>query len=321
MDADLLPYAGKLAALAASIIWSCSISLYKAHGHGVPAQVLNLNKLLVALIGFSLIVGTLNFLAWHGMLQGSYAFPKSWEKTGWLMASGVIGLTLGDTFFFASIRYLGAALTAALQCLTPPLNALIDWIYLGKSMNNLQVLGMVVIVVAVAGVILAAAPQKSGEKVTRRWLYGLGTSIASAICTAGSYALTGEMLKNESIFPCVLLRVIPAFLVLALITGTSTTGRQGMVMLWSQPRKLGYLILAAFLGTIIGISLQAYAFQLVDTGIVSTLSTTYPIFVIPVAAYFLKEHPTPMQIVWTFLAIIGIALLTLPASVWSGWLT
>ncbi len=129
------------------------------------------------------------------------------------------------------------------------------------------------------------------------------------------------MLKNESIFPCVLLRIITAFLVLAFVTGCSKSGRLGAITLWSQPRKLGYLILAAFLGTIIGISLQAYAFQLVDTGIVSTLSTTYPIFVIPVAAYFLKELPTTMKIFLTILAIAGIALLTLPASVWSGWLT
>ena len=77
---------------------------------------------------------------------------------------------------------------------------------------------------------------------------------------------------------------------------------------------------AATLGAVVGLSLQGYAFQHVDTGIVSTLSTTYPIWVIPVAAFFLKEYPTPMQVFCTILAIVGIALLMLPPSFWIGWL-
>lgn len=87
-----------------------------------------------------------------------------------------------------------------------------------------------------------------------------------------------------------------------------------------HPRKLGYLGLAAFLGTLLGISFLSYAFQHADTGIVSTLSTTYPIFVIPIAALFLKEYPKIRQVLLTLLAIGGIALLMLPPSFWSGWL-
>ncbi|HMO35470.1 MAG TPA: DMT family transporter, partial [Gemmatales bacterium] len=138
MDAAIYPMLGKLAALAASLIWSCSISLYRYHGAGVPAQTLNLYKLLVALVGFSaitLILQGLHLLGWVGEAPH---FPQSWEKSGWLMLSGLIGLTLGDTLFFFSIRYLGAALTAAIQCLTPPLNALIDWMVLKVPMTSIQ---------------------------------------------------------------------------------------------------------------------------------------------------------------------------------------
>ncbi|HMP15768.1 MAG TPA: EamA family transporter, partial [Gemmatales bacterium] len=78
--------------------------------------------------------------------------------------------------------------------------------------------------------------------------------------------------------------------------------------------------LAAVLGTLIGISLLSYAFQHASTGIVSTLSTTYPVFVLPIAALFLNEYPKIRQVLFTLLAIIGIALLMLPGEVWSVWL-
>ncbi len=320
MDADVLPYAGKLAALAASVIWSCSISLYRYHGDGVPAQTLNLYKLFVALIGFSLVVAGWHLLQGFGWISGAPRFPASWQKSGWLMLSGVIGLTLGDTLFFFAIRHLGAALTAALQCLTPPLNALIDWVYLNKPMTSVQVIGLAVIVLSVAGVILSKAPKSEDSDKEKNWLLGVMAAIGAAVCSAIGFAITGYHVKDENIFTCNILRVAPSFAVLLVLAIGTSTGRTGVRYLMGHPRKLGYLGLAAFLGTLLGISFLSYAFQHADTGIVSTLSTTYPIFVIPIAALFLKEYPKIRQVLLTLLAIGGIALLMLPPSFWSGWL-
>lgn len=318
MDAEWYPYLGKLAALAASIVWSCSITLYRAQGDGIPAQTLNLYKLFVAFVGFSAFVIVMQF----GPAEYAPRFPASWQKSGWLMVSGIIGLTLGDTLFFFSIKHLGAGLTSALQCLTPPLNALIDWLYLNKQMTSVQMVGLLIVVIAVAGVVLAGARQR--QRISKEhdalWFLGLLTAIGSAISSAVSYAITGEALKGESIWTCNILRFAPAFAVLLLFAVGTRGGRAGVKYLVTQPRKMGMLTLAAFLGTIVGISLLSFGFQHADTGIVSTLSTTYPIWVVGVAALFLKEYPSPLQLFCTLLAIFGIALLMLPASVWSGWL-
>lgn len=318
MDADILPYVGKCAALAASVIWSCSISLYRYHGDGVPAQTLNLYKLFVALIGFSLIVASLNLFQIFGWVSGAPKFPASWQKSGWLMLSGVIGLTIGDTLFFFAIRYLGAALTSALQCLTPPLNALIDWYYLDKPMTGIQVLGLTVIVLSVAGVILSQAPKSSNSDQGRNWMLGVLAAVGAAVCSAIGFAITGYHVKDENIFACNVLRVAPSFAVLLVLALFTTTGRAGVRFLITHPSKMVWLGLAAILGTLMGISFLSYAFQHADTGIVSTLSTTYPIFVIPIAAVFLKEYPKIRQVFLTLLAIVGIALLMLPSSFWSG---
>ena len=266
MDSEWSPYLGKLAALAASVVWSCSITLYRAQGDGIPAQTLNLYKLFVALVGFSAFVVVMQF----GPAEYAPRFPASWQKSSWLMLSGVVGLTLGDTLFFFAIKHLGAGLTSALQCLTPPLNALIDWVYLSKQMTAIQTIGLIIVVVAVAGVVLAGARrrQRISKEHDALWFFGLVAAVGSAVCSAVSYAITGEALKGESIWTCNILRFAPAFGVLLLFACFSRRGRVGVQHLVSHPRKMGILTLAAFLGTIVGISLLSYGFQHADTGIV-----------------------------------------------------
>src|SRR5262245_41617156 len=82
---QMMPYAGELAALAASLIWSCSISLYRAQGVGVPAQTLNLYKLLIATIGFTLIIAAGRIAFYWGWISTNITLPVSSEKIGWLM--------------------------------------------------------------------------------------------------------------------------------------------------------------------------------------------------------------------------------------------
>jgi len=207
-----------------------------------------------------------------------------------------------------------------LQCLTPPMNVMIDWVYFDKPMTFIQLMGLIVIVVSVAGVILAGRQGRLALKETHNWTLGLIAAICSATCSAIAYAIAGELLKGENIFACTILRIAPALLILAIFAAFTPIGKQGVSFLLSHPKKIRYLTLAAILGTVIGMSFLSYGFQHEATGIVSTLSTTYPIWVIPVAAIFLKEHPTPMQIVCTILAIGGIALLMIPAEMWLSWL-
>ncbi|HMP15769.1 MAG TPA: DMT family transporter, partial [Gemmatales bacterium] len=201
---------------------------------------LNLYKLLVALVGFSaitLILQGLHLLGWVGEAPH---FPQSWEKSGWLMLSGLIGLTLGDTLFFFSIRYLEAALTAVIQCLTPPLNALIDWMVLKVPMTSIQVLGLFIIVLSVAGVVLAQAPRQQTVQ-SHYWVLGLLAAIGSAVASAVGFAITGYHVQNESIFTCNILRVAPSLLVLVLFALSTRSGRAGVRYLFSKPGKLLWL--------------------------------------------------------------------------------
>jgi len=320
MDAWKVPYAGELAALAASLIWSCSISLYRAQGVGVPAQTLNLYKLFVALIGFTLILGTAHVAYLWGWIAGDVVFPASSEKLYYLALSGIIGFTISDTLFFASIHRLGAQLTAAVQCLTPPLNALIDWwLYPDRPLALLQILGMSLTLLAVGGVILSGSPVAGLRMGSRGWWWGLFFAVACAVLQAVSYAMVHLLVDGENVMAVTLVRITPAFLVLLLLAAFTKPGRAGVRVISQNARRLKLLTVAGMLGTVIGLTLLTFGLQHAPTGVVSTLSGTYPIWLIPIASFFLKEHPRPVQIVCTILAVFGIAMLAVPKELTAVW--
>jgi drug/metabolite transporter (DMT)-like permease len=313
MDFTHFPYLGECSALAASLIWSCSVTIYRAWGQELPAQTLNLFKLLVALIGYT------------GLIAVLYAtgcpptWPTTWEKIGWLTVSGVIGFTIGDTFFFASISRLGAQLSSAIQCLTPPITALINWLYLETALSFPQMIGLTITVFAVMAVILAGSPVTGLRVGSRGWWYGLLFAVLSAIFNAISYSMMGHLFKNENLFCCLTIRIAPALLLLVIPAMFTPLGRSGVRLMLVWPKRLAYLTLAAFLGTVVGMTFLSLAFQHTSSEIVSTLATTYPVWVIPVASFFLKEHPKPIQILGTILAVVGVALLAIPQELYAIW--
>lgn len=313
MDLNHFPYLGECSALIASLIWSCSVTIYRAWGQQLPAQTLNLFKLLIALIGYTVLIIVLYTIGYPP------TWPVTWEKIGWLMLSGIIGFTIGDTFFFASISRLGAQLTSAIQCLTPPITALINWLYLGTFLSLPQMLGLSITVSAVMAVILSGSPVTGLRVGSRGWCYGLLFSFLSAVFNAISYSMMGQLFKNENLFCCLVIRIAPALSLLLIPALFTPLGRTGVRMMLAWPKRLAYLTLAAFLGTVVGMTFLSLAFQHTSSEIVSTLATTYPIWVIPVASFFLKEHPKPVQILGTIVAVVGVALLAIPQELYAIW--
>ncbi|MDP8963547.1 MAG: DMT family transporter, partial [Cyanobacteriota bacterium] len=104
-------FGGELAALGAAFLWALSAVIYAHLGQKIPPLLLNLSKgvIAIALIAFTLI------------LQGDY-FPTAINAITLtiLLLSGVVGIGLGDTFYFEALNNLGARRTLLVQALAPP---------------------------------------------------------------------------------------------------------------------------------------------------------------------------------------------------------
>jgi drug/metabolite transporter (DMT)-like permease len=72
---------------------------------------------------------------------------------------------------------------------------------------------------------------------------------------------------------------------------------------------LTFIIIGAFIGPLIGVSLSLFAIQHTNIGIASTIIALPPIFLLPVGHFIFKERVTWRAILGTMIAITGVALL------------
>ncbi len=288
---------GELAALAAAWVWAMATVLFGHLGKQLPPSVLNLAKGLVALV---LVIITLL------VLQRA---PEGLDGRAWglLLVSGVLGIGVGDTLYFTSINRLGPRRALLLETLSPPLGALLALGFLGEVLSLRAWAGISLTVLGVVWVISERVP--AGAALVRpSWrdtIFGVLAALTSALAAVLSRAALADTMIDP--FWSTLVRLGGGLAILLIILR-----RQGP---WPTPqqlvpnrRVLGWLLLAAFLGTYLGIYLQQTAFKFAPTGIAQALLSTGPLFVLPLAAA-MGDRVSGRAIGGALLALGGVWLL------------
>jgi drug/metabolite transporter (DMT)-like permease len=289
------PWAGEILSLTAAVIWAGSTCLYKAWAKDLPAGVINLYKNTVAMV---LLFVTM-------LVTGTDMLTEPWVI--FLLAiSGVIGIALGDNAFFAALPRLGAQVTSAIQCLAPPLTAALAFIALGEALDSFEMMGMLMATIGVAGAVWFS---QQGSTFHAGWLLGgIGAALLAALCQAVGLVLSRQAIQQVSVLEGSLLRITPAVIVLLLMS--SVRGRPvGLRQIWSSKSRGMWLTFAAFCGTCLGLLLSSAGVKYTKAGIAAALSSTYPVFVIPLAAVFLGEATTTRSKVCTVIAVVGVAVM------------
>jgi drug/metabolite transporter (DMT)-like permease len=104
-------------------------------------------------------------------VRGTTLFLSGWAFSGGsgvsgagfplFLLSGLIGIGIGDAGLFQALPRLGSRLSLLIiQCLTAPIAALIEWLWLGTTLGGTEIIGALVIL---SGVGVALAP---GEHLT-----------------------------------------------------------------------------------------------------------------------------------------------------------
>ncbi|MEB3290850.1 MAG: DMT family transporter [Leptolyngbya sp.] len=288
---------GELAALAAAGLWATATILFGQLGKQLPPSVLNLAKGLAAL---GLVMVTLL------VLQRA---PAGLDGRAWglLLVSGGLGIGVGDTLYFTSINRLGPRRALLLETLSPPLGALLALGLLGEVLPLRAWFGIGLTVLGILWVISERVP--TGAAMVRpRWqdtIFGVLAALASALAAV----LSRAALANTVIDPfwSTLVRLVGGLAMLLILLrcqGPLPTPRQ----LVPNRRVLGWLLLAAFLGTYLGIYLQQTAFKFAATGVAQALLATSPLFVLPLAAA-MGDRVSGRAIGGACLALVGVVLL------------
>jgi drug/metabolite transporter (DMT)-like permease len=248
----------------------------------------------------------LNFILFREPLP----FSAESSRWLWLSLSGIIGLSLGDVFFFQSLISVGPRLGSLLLSLAPIFGSIIAWAFFGEVLTLLQITGIVLALAGIAWVVLShEEPPDTPHGHTRRGvlfgvLAGLGQAVGLVLSKQG---MSGEF----SPFQANAIRMLAA--VIFTWGWTAMQGKIGATLtsLRAQPYVIRLLALGALVGPLLGVSSSLLAVQQAEVGVASTLMALPPVILLPVSFFVFKERIGWQGILGTILAIAGVAVLFL----------
>lgn len=296
MPLDLL---GKTMAILCAVAWAGAVILFKLAGDKVRPLALNLYKtaLTVALL-FPVL-----------LLLRVPLFPAAVPGRHWLavMASGILGIAVSDTLFFACLNRLGAGMTAIVDALYAPFVMTATWLVLLQKPRLEQIGGALLVIAAV----LVVAYRKSGSPLpTRRIMSGIFFGIAAMAIMAVSIVLMQPVLQGVSVFWVTELRMLSALAVLLAMFAWQKERRQLLAPLWRKGSR-HYAFWGALLGNLLSMTLWVGAFKFTSVNSAAVLNQTNTVFVVVLASVFLKEAFTRRRLLATILAVAGSLLVLL----------
>ena len=249
-----------------------------------------------SLLGLLLLAAALCLIGWEPVKS----FPL-----GWLSLSGILGISLGDTFFFAALRRLPAHQLVVLMLLAPVVTLLMALCLLGERPAVISWTGIGLVL---GGVSLTFKDRVEIDQETRDRGLGLLFGILSVLAMAGSVIIAKIGLQDVSALEGTFLRLFFGF--------------GGMLVVGLARQKLGTwlvplneaglrwrFLVAVIIVTFGGFWLSLLAIKRLDVSIANTLLATEPVFALPLAVIWLREHPTGAAVAGAIVALCGAGIL------------
>lgn len=304
---------GLIAATTAAFFWAISVVLYRRVGTFMAPVRLNMTKGLIAVV----ILSAVMLVDW--LVMKNVPWTLGWYGLLIMAASGVIGIGLGDTLFFAGLNRMGARRMLLLFTINPVITVLIAWMMMGEPLTGPQVFGIVLTCGGVAWVIAERNTKRSDGHVD---LLGILYGIGAATCQATGYLMSRHILKppDGSEGPMTAassawLRLLAGSLILLAFLPMDRLLKNPGGQDHHHPRPPGkaqgwaMFLGAMLLGTVLGIWLMQVSAKHADrAGVAATLLSTSPLFVLPIVA-MLGEHISKRAVMGALVTIAGVALL------------
>ncbi|MEZ8825947.1 DMT family transporter [Vibrio amylolyticus] len=288
---------GEIAALFAAIVWAVATWIYSRFSHQFTAMQLNIVKGVIASVMMMLVMP---FIPIH-------EFTLTPEYVAILAVSGVIGIAIGDSAYFASLKRIGANKTLLLESLAPPLSGVLALVFLGTAISIQAWLGVVVTTLAVASVVF----QPSRDETSMSYS-GIGYGLLASVCQASGVVISHYALVAGDLPPLLgaLIRLSVGVLAVVLIIfwlEDKPLKQIKMNLLSMGSRAFLWLFSAIFVGTFLALWLQQIALKHANPAIAQTLIATSPIFILVIYA-IKKEAISKQSLIGTLFAVAGISL-------------
>lgn len=291
---------GELAALGTATCWTVSSLAFEAGARRVGSLSLNLARVIFAFVWLTALA-----LVLRGMPLPTDATAAQW---GWLGASGVVGIVLGDLCTFRAYVDIGARRTMVLSTSVPIFTAALAWVTLGEAPTRAELLGMLVIVGGVMLAVSSRAPTP-GAVMPRPSVQGVLLGLGGSLGQAGGLLLSKRGMAGYAAVPATQIRMIAGIAGFIVVLGA--VGWLPRFAAAVRDRKaMGFTAFGALLGPCIGIALSLYAVSHAKAGVAASLMSLSPILVIPLVIAR-GERVGWAGLLGALLAVGGVSILAL----------
>jgi drug/metabolite transporter (DMT)-like permease len=285
---------GEVAALGSALLFACNSVLLRWLSPRVNHDVVMLNALR-CLVATVLFVGAMLLL---GRLPELLDVPLA--PLGLLLAGVVLAIGIGDSLYFHALRLVGVARAQPISMSYPLITTLLAATFLGEAITVLTLLGIVLVVCGVYGIATAQAKHGRGGLAPGALRRGVLLSVVAAACWSCGTTLLRPALEQIDLWVAATIRMAVAALLLQV-----WAVRRGRVVygLARRDASLAGGVLLLGVGTALSIFLFLLSVYEAGAARAATLSSTSPLFGVPLAVFVLKE-----QVTWRLLAGVGVTL-------------
>lgn len=213
-----------------------------------------------------------------------------------------------------------------LLCLTAPIAALVEWLWLGTTLGPVQIICVVIIL---GGVAVAMSPGEHLNLSRRQLATGIAFAVLGAtgnalgaVLSRRAYAVVHENHQSLDGGTAAFQRILGGLLISGLLLllakrafmrfpesageamdTTSARGKWRRIWPWVAMNSLA--------GQTLGVSCMQWALETTPTGIVMSITALTPLIVIPFARVFEGEKFSAGSLIGGAIAVVGVVGLTL----------
>ena len=291
---------GYFLAIGAAAIWS-AVALSATR---VVRYFGSYNYNLLRLLGIIVFFFPYVYINWESLYFNQSIFSA-------IVLSSIIGIIIGDTFLFVCLKRLGPRRQALLFSMQIPFTIILAEIFLQTLPSTTELIGCALIF---SGILIAiqfnrTIPDDDLENIQGNKYTGLFAGIGLALCQSIGIILMKPALQTTDPIIVSYLRVIVAAIIMF---GSLFFIKNNQ--LWEKMKNIKVTLFSIFLGFMgmgVGMTMLIYALKYGNPGVISTLSSTMPIMIIPILWIVTKNYAGHLAVVGATLTCVGAGIIFL----------
>lgn len=262
------------------------------------------NYNLLRLLGIIVFLFPYVYINWESIYFNQSIFSA-------IVLSSIIGIIIGDTFLFICLKRLGPRRQALLFSMQIPFTIILAEVFLQTLPSLIELIGCSLIFL---GILIAiqfnkTVPDDDLENIQGNKYAGLFAGLGLALCQSIGIILMKPALESTDPIIVSYLRVIVAAVIMF---GSLFFIKNNQ--LWERMKDIKKTVFSIFLGFMgmgVGMTMLIIALKDGNPGVISTLSSTMPIMIIPILWVVTKNYAGHLAVVGATLTCVGTGIIFL----------